>query len=500
MEQTIDLTSLLSNINKTKKRVYITGLTACGKTKLSIALAQHFKQAEIINSDSLQFYKVADIMTATASSEEQDGVPHHLLSFLDVQETNFNVNKFIEEADKVTESLFAKNSLPIIVGGTNYYSEALIYQNGNPCTQENVEEEVLSKRENPEEDGTTNQKIDASIESKDFPSMLALLKELEPSKTHFYYEGDLRKVENALLRIRQGKSSNYSWSKKINQDFVMLVLNNTNKDWLETRIKKRIKEMICDEGGLQECFRVLFRITSHQTRKDNGDLLDYHLFQKQTTKLQEMTSFGVLQAIGYKEFIPTFQKEVVALKEDDWPEFEEKLVKKADEIVKGERENPEFYEQINKLAKDTIMLTKKQKKWLRGRIHSDKKLNHRSFEFYVENKQQFFKEIVPVSIKIIEDFLAGKSYEELNSKYADQKREDVPKNEKINFGCEYCDRNIVTQIEKDMHLKSKKHLKNKKRVIRGPDYLKGQYKGKSKKVKEDGVFDLGNVFEAEEGG
>lgn len=83
-----------------KKRIYITGLTAVGKTKMSIALAKYLGSAEIVNSDSQQFYEQANVMTAKASAEEMDGVEHHLLSILPLTEKNFNVNKFVALAQE----------------------------------------------------------------------------------------------------------------------------------------------------------------------------------------------------------------------------------------------------------------------------------------------------------------------------------------------------------------------------------------------------------------
>ena len=87
------------NHTTVKKQIYITGLTAIGKTKLSIILAKFLTGSEIVNSDSQQFYQDADIMTATASFKEREGVPHHLLSFLSPTETEFNVNLFVNRAN-----------------------------------------------------------------------------------------------------------------------------------------------------------------------------------------------------------------------------------------------------------------------------------------------------------------------------------------------------------------------------------------------------------------
>jgi tRNA dimethylallyltransferase len=68
-------------------------------------------------------------MTATASFQEREGVPHHLLSFLSPTETEFNVNLFVNRANEVLKDLEDRKVQNIIVGGTNYYTESLIYSN-----------------------------------------------------------------------------------------------------------------------------------------------------------------------------------------------------------------------------------------------------------------------------------------------------------------------------------------------------------------------------------
>jgi tRNA dimethylallyltransferase len=67
-------------------------------------------------------------MTATASMEERENIPHHLLSFLESSETEFNCNKFVQEANKVLVDMEERKvQNAIIVGGTNYYTESLIF-------------------------------------------------------------------------------------------------------------------------------------------------------------------------------------------------------------------------------------------------------------------------------------------------------------------------------------------------------------------------------------
>lgn len=104
------------------------GATGCGKTKLSVQLCKKFN-GEVISTDSMQVYKGLDIVTNKVTTEEACGVSHHMISFLDPLTIGFNVVHFRNKALKIIDDLHARNKLPVIVGGTNYYNEAVLWKN-----------------------------------------------------------------------------------------------------------------------------------------------------------------------------------------------------------------------------------------------------------------------------------------------------------------------------------------------------------------------------------
>ena len=108
-----------------KLLVVITGPTASGKTGVGIELAKHFN-SEVISADSRQFYKEMQIGTARPHSEELEGVPHHFMGFLKIQE-NFSAGQFAVEAQKIIDKLFESHDVIFIVGGSGFYIDALIY-------------------------------------------------------------------------------------------------------------------------------------------------------------------------------------------------------------------------------------------------------------------------------------------------------------------------------------------------------------------------------------
>lgn len=108
-----------------KHLVILTGPTAVGKTALSIALAKALGTG-IISADSMQVYKHLDIGSAKITPEEMQGVPHALIDVYEPTEP-FHVVQFQQDAKKAMEQLWDKNKLPLIVGGTGFYIQALLY-------------------------------------------------------------------------------------------------------------------------------------------------------------------------------------------------------------------------------------------------------------------------------------------------------------------------------------------------------------------------------------
>lgn len=105
--------------------VVLTGPTAVGKTELSIALAKKIN-GEIISADSMQVYRSMDIGTAKITKEEMQGVRHYLVDEFEPEE-DFNVVRFQIEAKKAMEEIYSRGKIPIIVGGTGFYIQAIAY-------------------------------------------------------------------------------------------------------------------------------------------------------------------------------------------------------------------------------------------------------------------------------------------------------------------------------------------------------------------------------------
>ena len=121
------------------KLIVIGGATATGKSDLAVEVATELN-AEIVNADSMQIYRGMDIGTAKLSSEEQKGIPHHLISVVE-PEVDVNVSWYQEEARKIIDSLLPSKPV-VVVGGTGLYIKAILDDLNFPETDESVRLEI----------------------------------------------------------------------------------------------------------------------------------------------------------------------------------------------------------------------------------------------------------------------------------------------------------------------------------------------------------------------
>lgn len=103
--------------------VIICGPTATGKTQLGVALAKAL-DGEVVSADSMQVYRHMAIGTARPTPEEMEGVPHHMMAVAEPEE-DFSVARYVAEATPIVDDILARGKVPLIVGGTGLYIDAL---------------------------------------------------------------------------------------------------------------------------------------------------------------------------------------------------------------------------------------------------------------------------------------------------------------------------------------------------------------------------------------
>ena len=227
-------------MEQTNKRplVILTGPTAVGKTAASIGLAKAIG-GEIISADSMQVYREMDIGSAKIRPEEMDGVPHHLVDVLDPSE-NFNVVLFQQMAKEAMEGIYQRGHIPIVVGGTGFYIQALLYDidftENNADTAYREELEALARTQGAEYLHEMLEKVDPeSAEQIHFHNVKRVIRALE------YYQQTGQKISEHNEAEREKESAYNS---------AYFVLTDDRKI-LYDRIDKRV-DLMMQEGLLEE--------------------------------------------------------------------------------------------------------------------------------------------------------------------------------------------------------------------------------------------------------
>ena len=126
-----------------KPLIILTGPTAVGKTALSVRLAKAVG-GEIISADSMQVYRHMDIGSAKVTRDEMEGIPHYLIDILEPT-GEFNVAVFKKMAAEAVQEIYSHGSIPIVVGGTGFYIQALLYD--IDFTEQGEEREIREELE-----------------------------------------------------------------------------------------------------------------------------------------------------------------------------------------------------------------------------------------------------------------------------------------------------------------------------------------------------------------
>lgn len=217
--------------------VVITGPTAVGKTNLCVKIAKHFC-TEIISADSRQFYKELSIGTAKPTAKEMDGVKHHFVNSLSIQE-NYNVNDYEKEAIALLNKLFKTHQVVILTGGSGLFIDAVCngFDDELPQSNEQIRKEL--------EDLYSTYGISILQEK---------LKQLDPD---FFEEIDKENVKRLYRAIEvcilTGKPySEIRKGEKQNRPFKILkIALNRDREELFERINHRVDLMI-QQGLLDE--------------------------------------------------------------------------------------------------------------------------------------------------------------------------------------------------------------------------------------------------------
>lgn len=265
-----------------KPLVVLTGPTAVGKTELSINLAKQIN-GEIISADSVQVYRHMNIGSAKITKDEMQGVPHYLIDEFEPDE-EFNIVVFQKLAKSYMEDIYSRGKIPIIVGGTGFYIQALLYDIDFTETDNDPE---------------YREELETLAEKMGNAYLHDMLKLADPESAAIIHENNRKRVIRALEYYKQTgqkiSDHNEEQSEKSSPYQAVYFVLNQKREILYERINKRVDQMM--EQGLVD------EVKSLQESGYGKDLVS-------------------MQGLGYKEIMDylagscTLEEAVYTLKRD----------------------------------------------------------------------------------------------------------------------------------------------------------------------------------------
>lgn len=247
------------------KLLAVVGPTASGKTSLAVHLAKKF-HGEVVSADSMQIYKKMQIATAKPTLEEMEGIPHHLIDFLPLEQS-FSVSDYVTLAREKIEEITGRGALPIIAGGTGLYISSLV---DNVSFSESPQNEKLRNR------------LYEEAKKDNGKALYERLCMIDPESAKEIHPNNIIRVVRAV-EIYESTGITMTEQKKQSRlqpspyDVCMIGLDYRDRQKLYDRINKRVDIMV--EQGLLEEAREILKESNLQT---------------------------AYNAIGYKELKPYF--------------------------------------------------------------------------------------------------------------------------------------------------------------------------------------------------
>lgn len=408
----------------TNPLLVICGCTGTGKSDLGIELAKIFN-AEIINADSMQIYHGLDIATNKISTEEMCGIKHHLIGFLNPTHRTYNVHDFSAAALKIINDIWKDKRLPIIVGGTAYYIESVIFSNNLIYSDDSTDGEVRQKllQKFPTNDLLYEelQRIDPDAATQIHRnSSSKVIRALEI----FYTTGRTKSEHHKMQREKIGRADlHYGNFLRFQNTF--LINLDAPKDFLDARLFERVEKMF--ERGLMD------------------ELIQFH--GEYQGKLENF--YGLMQCIGLKEFLPYLE-----LSE------QERLSSKGKKLLEQCKAS---------LKTRNCRYSRIQRKWFYNRILNRGEYREIPQSISLNVSHDFRTEVMPFAIHLVRQFLSGKNMDDLLKSTTSPTimllpvlnemfhRPDYPENSRKILMCDVCNLEIHGIMGWEQHLQGKKH-------------------------------------------
>ncbi|KAJ5058576.1 IPP transferase-domain-containing protein [Bipolaris maydis] len=455
-----------------KPLIAVVGATGTGKSDLAVEIARKF-DGEIINGDAMQLYRGLPIITNKITPEEAKGVSHHLLGSIGLEEETWTVGKFVGEAIKIIEEIRSRGRLPVLVGGTHYYTQSLLFQDAL------ADEPALNLKENSEK---------LPILEEPTEVLLHKLKEVDPIMAERWHPNERRKIQRSLeIYLRTGRPASELYNEQrlkrqsspsspdtpqstSNQSlrFETLVFwVHADKEVLHRRLDGRVDKML-NKGLLSEV----------------QELSNFGQQYEAKTGIRVDQTRGIWVSIGYKEFLE-YQH---ALENQAMPPQELEKLKVA---------------AIEKTQAATRQYANRQIKWIRIKLLNALLCSGQKSNTFLVDGSDILKwdtDVAQPATTITKQFLAGEVLPAPSSLSPTAADMLTPKRE-YDLGqrpdlwqkkiCETCGTVAVTENDWTLHLKSRAH----RRAV-GAKKKQENTQGGSKKAIKVAQADVVDVLES----
>ncbi|XP_056412601.1 tRNA dimethylallyltransferase isoform X2 [Hyla sarda] len=429
------------SVKRSLPLVVILGATGTGKSKLAVQLGRSLR-GEVISADSMQVYQGLDIITNKVTPEEQQLCKHHMISCVDPLVTNFTVVDFRNKALALIEDIFSRDKIPIVVGGTNYYIESLLWKvlvnTGSPPNE---------KTDSLGDQCITDRKVE--LEKLDSSELYARLKNVDPEMASKLHPHDKRKMARSLqvyeetgishtehLRRQQEEDGGGPLGGPLRYPHHCILWLRSDQDVLNARLNARVDEML--EMGLIK------------------ELQDFHKCYNERIIAQSGQDYqhGIFQSIGFKEF------HEYLVKKDITPDQADILLQKADRsphavtLASTPHDQHTLRNSIEALKQRTQKYAKKQNKWVQNRFMKRPGPNVPCvYALDVTDISAWDKHVLSPAIHIVSSILQGQLPDIKPMEIAS----DSMESKRTSRLCDLCNRIIIGDREWAAHTKSKSH-------------------------------------------
>ncbi|KAJ5915019.1 hypothetical protein N7504_003902 [Penicillium tannophilum] len=439
--------------------IAVVGATGTGKSKLAVDLACRFN-GEIINGDAMQMYRGLPIITNQIPIDERCGIPHHLLSCIDLEAEPWRIAHFKREALRLIDDIRSRGKTPVLVGGTHYYTQAVLFK--DQLVGEGKDEGESDGEEMPkplEEVISTSEKwpiLDASPEI-----LMEKLREVDPVMAAKWHPRDGRKIRRSLeIYFQTGRPASEIYAEQkalkaqamakgagtLRSSNTMIFWVHAEKEVLDGRLDSRVDTMV--EQGL---------MTEAQTMWE-------YLKSKESQGIEVDQTRGVWVSIGFKELASYF----AAVEQAESSEAElEKLKHSCLELIR--------------IA--TRQYGTSQVKWIRNKLWralSDVGMAGRLYLLDSSDISKWQENITGPSEELFAAMLRGeptpdpKSLSQLaNQVFGDKEAKALTASTDLTcYTCDKCQKTMAGEEQWNIHLKSKAHRRALKKGDGREEYLR----------------------------